>query len=185
MTTRSTTPWRTVQALCLLAVTTMMLGSCTKTLRPADITPQTGVPTITTQASSPVATGAVLDLKVTGTVSVASTLSLPELNYENQLGVCIFNGPLSYSEALKETCLKQESLPAGVALSAGSARDVSVVTSGTPGATKTFTHQTGLIFMTAGTYTVFGRQLVWTGSKENPLADSRRVTPQPLVVTVK
>ncbi|MXV20703.1 hypothetical protein [Deinococcus xianganensis] len=183
MTTVSTTTRSTARALCLLIP--LILGSCTKTRRIEDLAPQTGIPTITTSTAVPLAIGAALNVNVTGSVSVASTLNLPELRYENQLGVCVFNGQVTYSDALRLTCPTQASLPEGVTLTTGSTREVSAFSSGRPGQTSTFVHQTGLSFTDAGVYTVFGWQLAWTGSQANPLAESRRVTPQPLVITVQ
>lgn len=167
--------------LSMVALATMT--ACTRTQPIAFFIPHTGPAAHIQGDATSLGVREPLKSTVSNTVTVDARLKQAALDYTTELGVCVFPGNISYSDEVRTRCLAQNDLPATVFLAGGEAQDEAFPTSARPGETKTFSHTVHLAFEQPGTYTVFGRQTTWQGARDN--VSAQRVTPQPLVITVR
>lgn len=145
--------------LCVLLLTSCKLTNPHSDLLPYIVNMKTTVGTTAT-AGSP------MNTTVSAGVLMDSSANVASLTYELELGVCVFEGAVSYSDAVPTACLAQKTLPATVTVAPGSARSTFWADKNNRGETKPFAFTTNLVFGKSGTYTVLGFGKSWYGTRE-------------------
>lgn len=115
-----------------------------------------------------------------------SSANVDTLAYEVELGFCVFEGKVDYSDEVYRTCAPRTPLPSGITLTSGMTRSQSWINENRRGETKPFAFSTAVSFASAGTYTVFAYGLSWYVSREWSSGETvHTVERTPHVITVR
>ncbi|MBZ9713064.1 hypothetical protein [Deinococcus multiflagellatus] len=166
-----------------LILCALLLTSCRLTNPHSDILPY--IVKMTTAVGAPASVGTPMNAAVGADVLMDSSANFTSLSYDLELGVCVFEGAVAYSDAVARACLAQQALPTTVALSPGAARSTFWSDKNNRGESRSFSFSTNLMFAKPGTYTVLGFGKSWYGSRERALGPAITVVDRtPRVITV-
>lgn len=157
-----------------LLLCALLLTSCHLTDPHSDIFPY--IKDLRTTVDSTAPAGSPVHVDVNAAVLMASNANVTSMNYELELGVCVFEGAVPYTPALAQQCLAQQTLPEGVTLVPTFARSTIWADTNKRGESKAFAFGTQLSFSKAGTYTVMGSGKSWY--------DNRQTEPNPTITAV-